>query len=160
MKQKNQDLLNLIYPAIFIVVLLLLCGWIIVVENGSLPTTISTFDLILLILASFRLVRAVTYDKMLKFVRDWCHYKTDGTERTYGVIRTLYDLMSCPWCTGIYTSILVVFLYFISPVWWFVILIFALSGMATFLQLVINLVGTKYELADLELDEKLQHFSK
>jgi len=152
-ESKNQDLLNLIYPTIFIVVFGAVCINILLAMNGKLPTAINGFDLAIVILASFRFIRALTYDKMFKVVRDWAHYLPDGRERKYGFVRTIYDLISCPWCTGIYTSIFALFLYFLSPAYWFILLIFSVSGVACFIEIVINLIATHYEVADARLDK-------
>jgi len=148
---KNQNVLNLVYPVIFIAVLGFVCTYTIIAIRGSLPTSISLFDLSIIVLASFRFIRALTYDKMFRILHTMTRYYPDGTERTYGFVRTLYDLISCPWCTGIYTSVFALFLYFVAPWGWFVLLIFAVSGLASFVQLLSNLIATHYEVADAKL---------
>lgn len=124
--------------------------------NGELPTSISLFDLVLIILAAFRLTRLFVYDHIMQFFRDLFldreeHVDERGAvmvERTAplrGPRRTLHELLECAWCFGMWAGLLVPFFYFLTPYAWLVILILAVSGVATFLQLTINLIGWSAE---------------
>lgn len=93
-------------------------------------------DLLLIALATFRLVRLFTYDVITAFIRDWF---TDARPNT--LRHTLGALLTCPWCTGLWFSFIVVFFYFATPYFWPVILILALAALATFFQILANLIG-------------------
>jgi hypothetical protein len=62
-----------------------------------------------------------------------------------GPRRTLADLLSCPWCFGVWATACVTFFYLITPYAVFPVVLLALSAVATFLQLLSNLVGHKAE---------------
>jgi hypothetical protein len=125
-------------------------------ELGKLPTSIGILDLVLISLATFRVTRLFVYDAIMEFVRDWflirkVSYTSDNElvieRRKYpdGGLRAISELFSCPWCFGLQAAMLVVFLYYLSELSWIVILMFAVGGVATFIQLVANAVGWRAE---------------
>lgn len=107
--------------------------------RGSLPQTIPPFDFILLCLATFRSVRLVAYDKILLFVRDYFEQSEKGFKRA------MFNLLQCPWCVGIWIALGLTFGYFVFPVAWYFILLLALAGVGSFMQIVINLIGWRAE---------------
>ncbi len=104
--------------------------------RNLLPTSLPLGDFALIALATFRLIRLVSYDVMTSFLREPLRYFPQGT-----FLGTLSSLVNCPWCTGVWLSALVVFAYFATPLSWYVILILAVAGVASLLQLLSNLVG-------------------
>ena len=84
------------------------------------PESISVFDFLLVVLAVFRLVRLFTYDKITQFARDWFLKKeyVDGVwvkeKHKKGWKLTISDLLDCPWCTGVWLSLPITFLYFVT----------------------------------------------
>jgi len=106
-------------------------------------------DLVLIALATFRLIRLFTYDVITKFIRDWF---ADSRENSF--MHTLGALLNCPWCTGLWFSFLVVLFYFATPFAWPVILILALAGAASFLMTISNLIGWAAEGRKLEVQTK------
>jgi hypothetical protein len=104
--------------------------------HGTLPTTIPVFDLVLVVLATFRLVRLFVYDKIMRWLKDLL----GGAER--GPLKTAFDLLDCPWCFGVWAGTFVVFFYFLIPsIAWPVILVLAVAGVASFIQLAANMIG-------------------
>lgn len=108
---------------------------------------IGVFDFFILVLASFRLTRLFVYDKITQFVRDFFQRTTlvDGVivREKYGrgPLRTLSDLLDCPWCTGVWVALPVIFFYFYTPFAWYPLLLLAVTGFATFIQLSANAIG-------------------
>jgi hypothetical protein len=152
----DQNFWNIIYSLFFLAVASGMI-WSLYKVNGSLPTSIPLFDLALLVLATFRLTRLFVYDKITRFLRDMFQhadetYTEEGityfkkSERTGGPLRTAYELLICPWCFSIWASLFVTYAYFIrKDIFWLPILIFAISGVATGLQVVVNMIGWKAE---------------
>lgn len=98
-------------------------------------------DFILMALAIERLVRLFTYDLITAFVRNWFVDADPESLRS-----TLGALINCPWCTGLWFGLIVVFAYFAWPVAaWYAILVLALSSVGTLLQLLTNYVGWSAE---------------
>lgn len=132
-------------------------GLIILKEvRGSLPTSISLFDLVLVILAAFRLTRLFVYDHITQFFRDFFLDTEEYVDARGAVMvrrlpplrgprRTVHELLECAWCFGMWAGLLVPFFYFLTPYAWLIILILAVSGVATFVQLWANLIGWKAE---------------
>jgi hypothetical protein len=147
----DQNFWNIVYSFFFVLFCLTLLT-ILLVVRGTLPTSISFFDMSLVILATFRLTRLFVYDKITRFLRDlFFHSKEEYTEegvtyfakkeRMHGPLRTIYELLTCPWCFSVWASATVLFFYFLSPYAWLPILILAVSGVASFLQIVANMLG-------------------
>jgi hypothetical protein len=150
-QQDDQNFWNIIY-SIFFVAFCFILFRILLAVNGGIPTSIAPFDLSLIILATFRLTRLFVYDKITRFLRDlFFHanesYTEEGVtyfakkERMHGPLRTVYELLTCPWCFSVWAATVVVFFYFLTPYAWLPILILAISGVASLFQLVANMIG-------------------
>ena len=63
-------------------------------------------------------------------------------------------LINCPWCTGLWFALVVVFAYHATPIAWYAILVLALASAASFLQLLANLVGWHAEAKKLEVQSR------
>lgn len=107
---------------------------------GRLGTYIPLTDFFLMALAIMRLVHLFTYDHITGFFRDW--FKGHDPETFMGSCGTL---INCPWCTGLWFALVVFFFYFLTPYAWYVILVLALSALASFFQILANFVGWSAE---------------
>lgn len=103
---------------------------------SSIPLT----DLFLMVLATQRLVRLFTYDIVTAHLRHW--FSAGSPDSLRGVLGAL---LNCPWCTGLWFALLVVFFYFATPIAWYAILVLALSALASFMQIAANAVGWSAE---------------
>lgn len=117
---------------------------------GLLRTEIPWTDLILLSLATFRLVRLFTYDHITAFLRDGVKHAKSGT-----FLATVRDLLGCPWCTGVWFAFLAYATYCLNreavmPV----ILILAIAAIASVLQIFTNLVGWNAEDKKIDVSHK------
>lgn len=97
-------------------------------------------DFFLMALAVMRLVRLFTYDSITAFIRQW--FADADPESLAGSLGTL---VNCPWCTGLWFSLVIVFFYFATPVAWYAILVLALSALASFFQILTNFIGWSAE---------------
>lgn len=134
---------NLTLTLFYAVVVLLGVWWL--ATNRLIFYDVPVRDLILISLATFRLVRLFSYDVIMQFVRDW--FKD---ARPDSFLHTLGALINCPWCTGLWFSFLVVFFYFATPYSWPVILVLALAAFASLFQVFANYLGWSAELKKLE----------
>ncbi len=122
----------------YVVVAVAAYSWLAV--NGRLAQWVPLGDFFLMAFAIFRLVRLFTYDSITQFIRDWFHGKS-----TTSFLGTLGTLVNCPWCTGLWFALVVVFGYFATPAAWYLILVLALASIASFFQLLSNLIGWSAE---------------
>lgn len=95
---------------------------------NKIETRLSYFDLLILGLANFRLTRLFVYDLVMNFARDYLK----KSNRLEG--KTLFEIISCPWCTGIWIAPILGFLYVITPLAYFPIFFIALAGAGSILQ--------------------------
>jgi hypothetical protein len=121
-------------------------------EARILYVDLTLTDYVLITLATWRVVRLFVYDAITKFFREQFYdvvkvgkgYELEKPK--FGPRRTMADLLSCPWCFGIWAAAAVSFFYLITPYAVFPVMLLAISAVATFLQLLSNLVGHKAEL--------------
>lgn len=150
MRLTDQYFWNIFFTAFFLV-LLFLGSIILEGEAGSHMRGLTRIEYLLLALATFRLTRLVVYDKITAFFREQFFNVVEtkqGLELVKpegGPRRTLADLLSCPWCFGIWASATVIFFYLLTPYAYFPILVLALGGVGSLLQIISNLIGWKAE---------------
>ncbi len=146
----DQYFWNFVFSVFFVI--LVIMGAIILETESRIPLTdLAVVDYVLITLASWRLTRLFVYDAVTKFFREqfWDVKKVGKgvqlEKPRVGPRRTLADLMDCPWCFGMWATAMVIFFYLITSYAVFPVLLLALSGVATFLQLLANLVGNRAE---------------
>ncbi len=107
-------------------------------------------ELLILVLASFRLTRLVVYDTITEFLRSPFHHTIeeelpDGNIETYiqikgsGLRYWIGDLLSCHWCTGIWCSAFIYGCYYFWPVYFMPLFtILAIAALASIIQVFIS----------------------
>lgn len=117
-------------------------------------------DYTLITLASFRIIRLMVYDKIAAFFREQFWDVHEGKTKVTlvkpatGPRRTLADLLSCPWCFGVWATASVSFFYLLTPYAFYPVLLLALSSIATFFQLTANLIGWKAEQLKIDVESR------
>lgn len=164
--KEDQNLWNMLFSVFFLAVFILSMA-ILIHVRGSMPHAVPFFDALLMLFATFRITRLIVYDKITRFFREWFvdtrEVEHDGesmieiTPSTYGIRGTIHDLLGCPWCIGIWSSLTIIFCYFAFNWAWYVIFVLGLSSAATLLQLVANAIGWKAENLKLEAHHKEHH---
>src|SRR3989344_9142426 len=163
-EKNNQDFWHFFF-AVFFVTLFFIGMWILYRQNGFTPQAISWFDLFLVILASFRLTRLFVYDKIMRFFRNWFMDSRQIVTSSGDVLfvrekpidgprRTVSDLLSCPWCTGMWFGFFTTFFYFLTPFAWYAILCLAVAGAASLLQVLANMIGWRAEMVKQKTEEE------
>ena len=123
-----------VLAAVFLGFVLMCSFWLF--EAERLRFEVPPWHFFLLSLATFRLVRLFSYDSITAFIRD--SVKDDRESSRNGRLRAL---MNCPWCVGMWAALFVFALYYMVPLSWFALLVLALAGAASFIQVLANLVG-------------------
>lgn len=150
MRITDQYFWNVVF-LVFFSVLVFMATVILQSEAYKLYTELTFIDFTLITLASFRLIRLVVYDKIFAFFREQFYDAEEYKGKVLlvkpenGPRRTLADLLSCPWCFGVWATAMISFFYLLTPYAMFPILVLALSSVATFLQILANLIGWKSE---------------
>jgi hypothetical protein len=125
----------------------------IILETESRITLgeLTLIDFTLITLSTWRLTRLFVYDAITKFFREQFFdvIKSgkgyDLEKPKFGPRRTLADLLTCPWCFSTWAAAMIIFFYLLTSYAIYPVMILAVSAVATFLQLMSNLVGHKAE---------------
>lgn len=150
MRITDQYFWNLVF-SMFFLVLVIMAAIILQTEARLNVAELSFTDFALMTLATWRLTRLFVYDTITKFFREqfWDVVKVGKgyalEKPKVGPRRTIADLLSCPWCFGVWAAAVVIFFYLITPYAVYPVMLLALSAVATFLQLLSNLVGNQAE---------------
>jgi hypothetical protein len=131
--EKEQDFWHLVFSVVFVFLVVLLTYYLKI--NDKMIYEIPTFDFIVLVLATFRLIRLFTYDDVTEYIRNYLAKFEKGPKRV------LYNLLDCPWCTGVWMSFVVATLYMAVPYSWIFLLILATAGAGSFIQITIWKIG-------------------
>jgi hypothetical protein len=104
-------------------------------SKERLTKNIPLFDFFLLSFATFRLIRLFVYDSITEGIREYLGNFSSGPGKEISM------LINCPWCTGIWMAFIIFSLYFSNPLFWYLIMILALAGIGSYLQIIINRIG-------------------
>ena len=96
---------------------------------------ISLTDICLIILAAYRISRMIVYERVFGLVRYWI-----SLYLKYSLVRSLNNLITCPWCTGVWVSLVVFDIYYMVPYGKYFIYIMAISAVASPLILLSNII--------------------
>jgi hypothetical protein len=119
--------------------------------NKPAGFTVSIFDIFILSLATFRLVRLFIYDNITLWLRDMFNdvkhiegkYFYVESENSFKL--TLHKLMNCPWCFGVWAAFFSAFFYFTFPHLQIIFIVLAIAGIGSFVMIVSNLIGWSAE---------------
>ncbi len=146
----DQYFWNFVFAVFFLIMVVM--GAIILDGETRIPfEELSLTDYVLMSLATWRLTRLFVYDAITKFFREqfWDVVKVGKgfalEKPKFGPRRTLADLLSCPWCFGMWAAATVVFFYLLTPFAIFPVMLLAIGAVGSFLQIFSNLVGHKAE---------------
>ncbi len=122
-------ILFLSYPLVYLVsIITLKYIWI---SDFSL----SDREIIILWLATFRLTRLFVYDQITNFIREPLKsYKN-------WLWKSLSELLNCPWCTSVWSALIIYYIYKIDTMFLWLIYILALAWIVWFLQLIYKLLA-------------------
>lgn len=166
-EKNDQSLWNFFFSALFALLLALSILYF-YQAYGRVPWgRVSPFDMFLMSLAVFRITRLLVYDKITQFLRDMFlstrlikdeHGNTFVERSLYktGPLRTIHDLLGCPWCVGVWASLIVVFSYFTFSFAWYVIFLLAVAALGSFFQVLSNMVGWRAETLKLKAQEYIK----
>ncbi len=157
MRITDQYFWNFVF-LMFFLVLTVMAAIILETESRVRFSELSLMDFGLMSLATWRLTRLVVNDTIMKFFREqfWDVVKVGKglalEKPKVGPRRTLADLLSCPWCFGLWAAGMVIFFYLLTPYAVYPIVLLAVSAVGSFLQILSNLVGHKAEQAKQQIE--------
>ncbi len=159
MRITDQYFWNFVFSIFFLAFLFM---GTVVLESVAYKTidSLTLVDYALLVLATFRFTRLMVYDKITAFFReqflDMVETKSGFSleKPAHGPRRTLADLLTCPWCFGVWAAGTVSFFYLLTPYALYPILVLAIASLGTLLQLLANMIGWKAEQLKLDVEDR------
>jgi hypothetical protein len=128
------------------VALCALSVWLVARYGGIDPASLTLFDLVLLGLAAFRAIHLITYDKIFEVVRaafmDHEGARLKNAER--GWRRLVCQFIQCIWCTGMWSGLIVVTIYFLGTWGRYAVIVLAVAGLGSLLQIVSKALAAQY----------------
>lgn len=148
MKQTNTEKIwNVV--SMFVYVLLLIALGTLLNARGIGVDSISVFELLLICIATYRMTRLMVYDRIFKLFRD-----ISRSFENSGFGASVKTILTCPWCAGVWISLFNVAIFFLVPFGHLFIYIMAIAGVATFLQLGVNIMGMFADEKQMDVREK------
>jgi hypothetical protein len=120
-------------------------------QPSFMVAEITYFDLLILALATHRLIRLFIYDNITLFLREIFQdlkiengfYEFVNSKNSFKL--TVHKLLNCPWCLGVWIAFVSAFFYFAFPVFQIVFIILAFASVASLLILFTNFLGWSAE---------------
>jgi Protein of unknown function (DUF1360) len=109
------------------------------------PADLTFFDLAVLGLGTFRLVHLLTYDKIFQVVRDPFMDAKGGRlkKAARGWRRLVCEFLECIWCTGMWSAVFSVTIYFLGIWGRYTVILFAVAGLGSLLQVISKAIAEK-----------------
>jgi hypothetical protein len=132
---KTEKFWNLLFTFSFLAVIILLGNYL--YDNHYDIGMFKLQDFIIVTLAAYRMTRLLVYDKVLDFIRDVIIKNKSES----GFFQSTRYFLTCPWCAGLWMTFFVIVLYLFIPFGKLFVYILAIAGVASFLHVVITLLG-------------------
>lgn len=97
-------------------------------------------EAIVIILATYRMTRILVFEKIFKYLRDVLK-KREGLY----LIGTLNSIITCPWCAGVWVTLVIIVFYFLVPYGNLLAYVLALAGIASIVILYSNMLHMRTE---------------
>ena len=114
------------FNSILVFVVILACSVYLAFLLKISLNSLSVIDIILLSLSCYRLSRMIVYEKVFELIRNYLGSNTDKA-----LIGSIHNLITCPWCAGVWVSLIVFDIYYLLPFGKYLIYILAISAIAT-----------------------------
>jgi len=132
-KSKNQNFWHFFFSALYLLLVFFAIAFL--NSRGKLINKIPLFDFFLLSMATFRLIRLFVYDSITEGIREYLGSFLKGPGKEISM------LINCPWCTGIWMAFAVFVIYFSNPLFWYFIMILALAGIGSIVQIIASRIS-------------------
>lgn len=104
-------------------------------RNGVDMEELTFKQALVIILASYRMTRILVFERIFKYFRDVLKRRED-----LYAIGTIHAMVTCPWCAGVWVTLIIIVLYFLVPFGVLLVYVLALAGLASMIILVSNLL--------------------
>lgn len=106
---------------------------------------ISILDLVIITLATFRVIRMLMYEKVFGIIR--YHINSRGEKMFF---KSLGNIVKCPWCIGVWAALFIFDLHYLIPYGLYLSYILAISGVASVMVVAVNNLNYKSDIYERE----------
>lgn len=150
---KTEKFWNLIYTFTFLLIIVIVGDYMHI--KGYDISMFRPSEFVIVVLASYRMTRLFVYDKVLDFLRDLI---VENDSKNGFILASKYFL-TCPWCSGVWMTLFVIIMYLFVPFGKLFCYVLAIAGIASFIHIVISLLGwvaeeRKFYIKELKKQEK------
>lgn len=104
---------------------------------------VSVLDLVIITLATFRLVRMLMYEKVFGIIR---YFINSRGEKLF--FNSLGNLVKCPWCTGVWAALFAFDLHYLIPYGLYLNYLLAMAGLASVLVVAVNNMNYRSDILE------------
>lgn len=109
---------------------------------------ISIFDLVVLVLSTYRVSRMIVYEKVFSFLRYLIR------KNSYkGLFNSINNLIVCPWCTSVWIGLFMFDIYYLIPYGDYFVYIVSISAVASPLILLSNNMTLRNDILKKQRDK-------
>jgi len=105
-------------------------------ELGHRIEDIKIREIVIMVFSAYRLTRLVVYDRIFRLPREIVEAFPD-----IGFMVSVRSLLTCPWCAGVWASLLAFVFQYLIPYAAYLNLLLAIAGVASFLLISIGRIG-------------------
>jgi hypothetical protein len=122
------------WSAFFFFGAVVLVGYLLRIKGVDI-TKLTFKEALIIVLATYRMTRILVFEKIFKYLRDVLKRRED-----LYLLGTLSSIITCPWCAGVWVTLLTVVFYFLVPFGVVLVYVLALAGLASMVILLSNLL--------------------
>ncbi len=104
-------------------------------QKGVDITELTFKEALFIVLATYRMTRILVFEKIFKYFRDVLKKRED-----LYVVGTLSSIITCPWCAGVWVTLIILVFYYLVPYGEVLVYVLALAGLASIVILLSNLL--------------------
>ena len=93
-------------------------------------------EVVIMVLSAYRLTRLVVYDRIFRLPRELVEAFPD-----IGFMVSIRSLLTCPWCAGVWASLVAFIFQYLIPYAVYLNLLLAMAGVASFILISIGRIG-------------------
>ena len=109
-------------------------------KKGINIEEITLKESVIIILASYRMTRILVFEQIFKYFRDALKKRED-----LFLIGTFSSIITCPWCAGVWVTLVIIVFYYLVPYGNLLSYVLALAGLASIVILYSNMLHMRTE---------------
>jgi len=131
------------FLSIFVFLIVLSISIYLLQQTGFKIEEVTILDLVIITLATFRVIRMLMYEKVFGIIRYLINSRGDKL-----FFNSLGNLVKCPWCTGVWAALFAFDLHYLIPYGLYLNYLLAIAGVASVLVVAVNNMNYKSDILE------------